>query len=608
MYQIDPATGKTLARSGAATAFGAPMQDMAALEYYAANNEQLLLGVYGAYLLGPNTAEANSFTSGWNLASYLSQYTQASKFVAVTNYGASQGDSGVEEMLLGLTDSGYLWALIYRGTTSIGLNFFETTLPALDYPTYNGIQNCSLTVADDGSLVLSYFTGESNEIYLLVPMSDGEDIVFKATRVGDFGADVWPASILSATVNGVEGAATKEQVLEYASAAEPMTATAEALEAADYVAPTKVAMKASGSLNTATAYRAPAAQLPAVPMGGTMTAEGDVTVNITADEDTTNGMMEITWDPALMTYASANCAAQLSSVNASEGKLTLGYASQAVIAKDAVLATLTFKAVGEATCDLSVQVKTVERNEQSGLEETVTLTIDRDAAAHVWSEWQVTKEADCFHDGEETRTCSHCDAVETRKIPANSDHCPSEAFTDVNTDLWYHEGVDFVVKNGYMKGMSDTVFGVDGELTRAQLATILYRVAGSPSTEGMENPFTDVAEGIWYEDAIKWAANCGVVNGVTETTFAPEDSVTREQIATMLYRYENQKKTSGAGLDSFPDGGQVSDWAVEAMGWAVTNGFINGITESDGKIYLQPQATATRAQIATILMRYLEAD
>lgn len=165
-----------------------------------------------------------------------------------------------------------------------------------------------------------------------------------------------------------------------------------------------------------------------------------------------------------------------------------------------------------------------------------------------------------------------------------------------------------MVKNGYMKGMSDTVFGVDGELTRAQLATILYRVAGSPSTEGMENPFTDVAEGIWYEDAIKWAANCGVVNGVTETTFAPEDSVTREQIATMLYRYENQKKTSGAGLDSFPDGGQVSDWAVEAMGWAVTNGFINGITESDGKIYLQPQATATRAQIATILMRYLEAD
>ena len=228
------------------------------------------------------------------------------------------------------------------------------------------------------------------------------------------------------------------------------------------------------------------------------------------------------------------------------------------------------------------------------------------ATGHSFGEWTVTKEAACFEDGEETRTCSVCQAVETRPIFANSDHCPSKAFTDLDAKAWYHEGVDYALTNGLMNGVGGGRFEPDGQLTRAQLVTVLYRAAGEPDTGKQVNPFTDVADDAWYTKVVIWAANNGIVNGVAKNTFAPDDSITREQIAAMLYRYAGAEAAKEDKLSAFPDAAKVSDWAKEALNWAVASGLINGVADANGTASLEPQATATRAQIATILMRWLE--
>lgn len=228
------------------------------------------------------------------------------------------------------------------------------------------------------------------------------------------------------------------------------------------------------------------------------------------------------------------------------------------------------------------------------------------ATGHSFGDWTVTKEATCFEDGEETRTCSVCEYVETRPIFANSDHCPSKAFTDLDAKAWYHEGVDYALTNGLMNGVGGGKFEPDGQLTRAQLVTVLYRAAGEPDTGKQVNPFTDVADDTWYTKAVIWAANNGIVNGVAKNTFAPDDSITREQIAAMLYRYAGAEAAKEDKLSAFPDAAKVSDWAKEALNWAVASGLINGVADANGTANLEPQSTATRTQIATILMRWLE--
>lgn len=228
------------------------------------------------------------------------------------------------------------------------------------------------------------------------------------------------------------------------------------------------------------------------------------------------------------------------------------------------------------------------------------------ATGHSFGDWTVTKKATCFEDGEESRTCSVCECVETRPIFANSDNCPSKAFTDLDAKAWYHEGVDYALTNGLMNGVGGGRFEPDGQLTRAQLVTVLYRAAGEPDTGKQVNPFTDVADDAWYTKAVIWAANNGIVNGVAKNTFAPDDSITREQIATMLYRYAGAEAAKEDKLSAFPDAAKVSDWAKEALNWAVAGGLINGVADANGTANLEPQATATRAQIATILMRWLE--
>lgn len=296
-----------------------------------------------------------------------------------------------------------------------------------------------------------------------------------------------------------------------------------------------------------------------------------------------------------------------------EGKLIVPHDAKLTITKDAVILgedNIVYEGCKhEHTREIVVEATCTESGSKTVVCEDCGETISTEvipAKGHSFGDWTVTKEATCFEDGEETRTCSVCQAVETRPIFANSDNCPSKAFTDLDAKAWYHEGVDYALTNSLMNGVGGGRFEPDGQLTRAQLVTVLYRAAGEPDTGKQVNPFTDVADDAWYTKAVIWAANNGIVNGVAKNTFAPDDSITREQIAAMLYRYAGAEAAKEDKLSAFPDAAKVSDWAKEALNWAVASGLINGVADANGTANLEPQATATRAQIATILMRWLE--
>ncbi len=230
--------------------------------------------------------------------------------------------------------------------------------------------------------------------------------------------------------------------------------------------------------------------------------------------------------------------------------------------------------------------------------DTVTPALD-----HQWGEWTVKQEADCFHAGTETRTCATCGETETRVLPANDSNCPSKGFQDLDCTRWYHEGVDFVLRQGFMVGMGDDRFLPNGELTRGQLMTILYRMAGEPET-AETTPFADVKMDRYYGQAIAWAAENGIAKGITDTRFAPNTAVTREQLVTFLFRYaqfSGEDVKGNCDLTEFGDYKRVGEFAQEAMAWVVDNGILTGM---DG--LLNPKGNATRAQIATMLLRYSE--
>ena len=196
--------------------------------------------------------------------------------------------------------------------------------------------------------------------------------------------------------------------------------------------------------------------------------------------------------------------------------------------------------------------------------------------------------------------CTRCGATDGQgdKPCDGGATCPSKPYKDVNTRAWYHESIDFAIRGKLMNGIASDRFDPEGSMTRAMLVTVLWRYAGSPR-EGT-NRFTDVANGQWYTEAVAWAAENGVVNGVGNNRFDPEGKITREQMAAILYRYAKQPQTSGS-LTSFPDASRVSGYATDAMRWTVEQKIIGG---SDGR--LDPQGNATRAQVAAILMRFIQ--
>lgn len=188
------------------------------------------------------------------------------------------------------------------------------------------------------------------------------------------------------------------------------------------------------------------------------------------------------------------------------------------------------------------------------------------------------------------------------------ENCPSAKFSDLDTSLWYHEDTDYVLANGLMKGVSDKMFAPHENLTRAMLVTVLYRNEGEPATN-KSIPFADIEHGAYYVNAVLWAQQNGIIEGISENEFLPNDSITREQMATIMYRYARYKGYNlDAGentkLSSYDDFGNVSAYAITPMQYAVGSGIIKG--SDDRK--LNPKEPAERVEIAAILHRFIEAN
>ena len=179
-------------------------------------------------------------------------------------------------------------------------------------------------------------------------------------------------------------------------------------------------------------------------------------------------------------------------------------------------------------------------------------------------------------------------------------------FTDVEEGAWYYDAVAYVYDKGMMTGVTDTTFEPDATTTRGMIVTMLYRLEGEPAVDNAA-AFADVAAGAWYEKAVAWASQNGIVNGYGDDLFGPNDAITREQMAAILFRYAQYKGLEAVTLEenlgAFEDAGQISEYAVQAFNWVVGQGLMTGVTDTT----LEPASSATRAQVATILMRYCEA-
>ena len=232
-----------------------------------------------------------------------------------------------------------------------------------------------------------------------------------------------------------------------------------------------------------------------------------------------------------------------------------------------------------------------------------------DALGHAWDNGKVTKEPTETETGVKTFACTRCGETRTETIPATgSDVDVTQMFTDV-TKNWAYPGIQYCVTHGIMGGMGDGTFAPTGTTTRAQIVQILYNLEGTPAVSGT-TPFTDLTAN-WYKPAILWAYQNNVVAGTSPTTFDPDQPVTREQIAVILTQYmfhvlKMERTWTPADLSKFPDGAQVSSWAKEAMQDAVALGLINGTKAPDGVVYLDPQGSAARQQVATILMNFCQ--
>ena len=251
------------------------------------------------------------------------------------------------------------------------------------------------------------------------------------------------------------------------------------------------------------------------------------------------------------------------------------------------------------------------------------IIIVEEGCEHTWDAGKTTA-ATCGKDGKIVYTCTKadCGMTKTEVIPATGNHsyangactvCGKEdpnkpveiPFKDVAENAWYYEAIAYTFENNLLNGVGSTKFGPETTVNRAMVATVLYRLAGEPTVNGTAN-FKDVDDNTWYGKAVAWAAEKGIVTGYSDKTFKPTKTISRQEMATMLARFAKLvgiDTAEGADLSSYPDAGSVHAWAKESVAWCVDNGIITGVKVS-GKLNLKPLGDTTRAQLATIVMRY----
>lgn len=592
-HLVDPETGAIL--KSAEVTLGVPLGDMAYSTVFSTEDTPMVSSIYGSIFLTPqNPLEPDGL--GFNMSSRLS-LAGATELAAVTSLGYEQyyekstGTLVDAEHLILLDNVGNVWNMwLYsngKGGKSASVDYYPSTMRVLDFPGVAGMLFCSMVVGEDGCLYVSYFDGDTCRMYRL--HFDPMEKMYMADPLGEMGDGVWPASLYAAESN-----VKPDATMGFAPTGKEVELQATDNSAVLLNAASETEKAPTGKLNAVTGQSTPRRSAET----SCDCKDNTVTLTITADTETTNGLYTVSYDASKLTLTDKASGCALRSFTEADGQITFGFAAGTALPKDTVLATLTF-AVKDGDEAAFTVTKAQENAAHPAEAENVTLAI----TGHSWGEWTTTEEAGCFRDGLMTRTCTACGETETKVIPANSDNCPSKAFTDLDTAAWYHEGVDYALENGLMNGTGVGIFEPDANVTRAMIVTVLYRMAGEPETKTAA-PFVDVPGNAYYAKAVAWAYENKIVLGITADRFVPDVPATREQLVTLLYRYAEyagMDMTAQGSLDGFKDKDDVSDYARGAVAWAVGAGLLKG---DNGR--LLPDDASTRAQFATILSRFAE--
>ena len=583
MHQVNTA-GETL---GSYQGTGTPMADIGYSAYFTEHEGKTQ--IYGAYQWGIYLQQdPTALTSVYaDMLVYLMFYAGAGEYVAITSgiptsITNDEGETYPGESIYLLDNVGNVWMVGFYMDETGSINAVYKFTPCTDlyyltYPGEGANKNCSLVVADNGDLFFSYYNGSNNVLYRLTLNED--ESMYNATLIADFGEGVRPASLLSAAYNDTETADASANVISTADAL--FSGTVAELNAQSEVFAAQLD-------STLTRFNADAGT-SASTSAGTLSVtpgQGDsktVTLDLNA-ENSTNGKLTIGYDTDVLTLTAVEPtdAALNSFVTAEDGTVTFAYANKTAV--NGKLATLTFSY--DASTAPKTTVATVTTLEEGGsqkeIAQNVTLTLKDEVVVPVGP--------------------SEPSKPSTPTEPTT----PEFPFKDIGKDHPFYEDIKYVYEKGLMQGVSEDIFQSATTTTRGMIATILYRMEGEPAVKNASS-FRDVADGMYYTKAVAWAAANGIVNGYADGTFQPDQTISREQMAAILYRYAQYKGCDvSVGEDtnilSYTDAAQVASYAVPAFQWAVGAGIINGTTATT----LSPKGSATRGQVAAILHRYCE--
>ena len=524
MHQVDLATGQEDGRSAAACSFGFAMSDLAALEQFNTREKPGMMGVAQAYLIGPCAPLDNTFNTGWDLADYLTEYTGGTKFVALASGGTETNEKGVVcDLMIALDDAGWLWTFQYDGTSSIGINLIPTDLK-LSFPSYQSYQYGSMVVGDDGNLYLSHFTGETNEFYRLVWNEEQE--MFISDRIGQVGAEVWPAALYAVESN----AATTEAVEATGILEEPLRLEAQM-------------MNASAPMSQVT----PGEDSKTVTM--TITAKDGQGV----DAASNNGIISVSYNKAALELQEIAVSGDYTAQVTGSGAVTFGYVSREGIAAGDPVATLTFGL--KTGADATVTVQHRELNDgKPGLTEELPVDLECPSEAfqdldtgrwyHEYTDYVIAKGLmngmDETHFAPEGSLTRGMLVTTLYRLAGEPEVTEPATFTDVAQGRYYADAVAWAEDLGIVKGITATAFQPEGTVTRQQAATFLYRYVTEyreqEAVEGADlTAFTDGSKVQDYaKTAMSWAVAEGFFEGYGDGTLRPFTALTRAQMAKLL--------------------------------------------------------------------------
>ncbi len=594
-YEIDFKTGKVLHTGSApfSEEMGpVPYDDFALSQKYHGDKTlhgDLLTGVYSMNITpmqDPMAGNTDSYISVYDLFNY-----SASGFTGITSLGAmtfadpKSGETVEAEAYYAADDGGNIWQfMIYpQDGDYYGVYQCIPTDLDVDFPgDPNWSMLCSLNVADDGELFFSIYgrTGkgknlkESTTLYWL--HYDEQAKRFRTMNVGTFG-EVAPVSITEVHANKNASTNSKTSVFERILDSSALK-TAKAQPASE-LKNTKAKQQTDGTLNSVIATNSSGKRVDTV-----YYTYNNIygSLSLAASEPAVSGIATVKYDASDLELVSVAGTADLTTwYETQPGTVVFAYAEREEAAIGDILGTMRFKFL-TANTSSTVTVETSQENETvyaSGEEKKESVKLD-------------------------IRQISAEDRPASGSSKDNhAANCPSRSYRDLDTAKWYHEYIDTLLSEGIMNGTGNAVFSPDGTLTRAMLVTILWRSEGKPLSNAVM-PFTDVPAGAYYEEAVRWAAGVGVVKGISATEFGPNQNITRQELATILWRLAGEKGMSisnaGQTVPDFADRSQIATWAGQAISWAYTRGIVAG----KGANCVDPTGTATRAEAAAMIVRF----